>query len=56
MDFFDSNSLIDVVFKSSALENLDVSKKDVFNNKILKEVNNLIRSKGLETLLKERKE
>lgn len=28
-------------------------KKDVFNNKILKEVNNLIRSKGLETLLKE---
>ena len=53
IDFFDSNSLIDVVFKSSALENLDVSKKDVFNNKILKEVNNLIRSKGLETLLKE---
>ena len=53
IDFFDSNSLIDVVFKSSVLENLDVAKKDVFNNKILKEVNNLIRSKGLETLLKE---
>lgn len=53
IDFFDSNSLIDAVYKNSVLENLDVIKKELFKNKILKEVNNLIRSKGLETLLKE---
>jgi len=53
VDFFDSNSLIDIVFNSSVLENLDVTKKGVLKGKIIKEVNNLIRSKGLETLLKE---
>lgn len=53
IDFFDSNFLIDVVFKSSVIENLDEAKIGLFKNKIVKEVNNLIRSKGLETLLKE---
>jgi CRISPR-associated endonuclease Csn1 len=53
IDFFDSSSLIEVVFKSSVLENLDVTKNGLFKNKIIKEINNLIRSKGLETLLKE---
>jgi CRISPR-associated endonuclease Csn1 len=53
IDFFDSNSLVDNVFKSSVLENLDDAKTGLFKNKIIKEVNNLIRSKGLETLLKE---
>lgn len=53
IDFFDSNSLIDVVFKSSVLKNLDTAKNGLFRNKIIKEVNNLIRSKGLEALLKE---
>lgn len=52
-DFFDSSSLIDVVFNVSVLENLDDSKNSLFKDKIVKEVNNLIRSKGLETLLKE---
>jgi CRISPR-associated endonuclease Csn1 len=52
-DFFDFDTLIDSVYKSSVLENLDDSKKGLFKNKIVKETNNLIRSKGLETLLKE---
>lgn len=52
-DYFDSESLIDVVFKNSVLEDLVEAKKDLLRNKIFKEVNNLIRSKGLETLLKE---
>lgn len=53
VDFFDSSSLVDVVWNSSVLENLDVTKNALFKGKIIKEVNNLIRSKGLETLLKE---
>jgi hypothetical protein len=52
-DFFDFETLIESVYKSSILENLDDSKKDLFKSKIANETNNLIRSKGLETLLKE---
>lgn len=53
LDFVDSSSLIDDVFKNVVLENLDDAKIGLFRNKIFKEVNNLILSKGLETLLKE---
>ena len=53
IDFFDSTTLIDAVFESSVFENLEGAKVGLFKNKIIKEVNNLIRSKGLETLLKE---
>lgn len=52
-DYFDKESLIDMIYINSVLDGLVETKKEIIRKKIINEITNLVRSKGLETLLKE---
>lgn len=52
-DYFDKETLIDSIYKDSVLDGLIETKNEIIRKKIINEITNLVRSKGLETLLKE---
>lgn len=52
-DFADKNSFIEILYKTSIKADLDEKKKENYKKKITDEVTNLVRTKGLELLLKE---